>query len=244
MTDMIELTELWIASANQKKRAELERLLTPLGIRLRSLADLPEPLDIVEDRPDFAGNAEVKAVTLARHVGAPALGDDSGLCVDALDGEPGVRSARWAGPDATDSDRIDLLLHRIQARTTLARPDRDARFVCHLCLADANGNVLARIEETCEGFILDAPRGEGGFGYDPVFAPFDIPAGSTLPDGTDAETATDHRPSFAELDAAAKDQISHRGKALRQLAGRLAPGSEPPGSEPRPDHRSDPKSTL
>ncbi|MBK8977753.1 MAG: non-canonical purine NTP pyrophosphatase [Planctomycetes bacterium] len=199
--------ELWVASANRKKRKELERLLAPLGFALRSLAELPEPLDIVEDRPDFAGNAEVKATTLARHVGALALGDDSGLCVDALGGEPGVHSARWAGPGATDADRIDKLLHELERRHELAATtDRRARFVCHLCLAAPDGSVLARVEETCEGVIVDTPRGSDGFGYDPVF----------VPDAGDGDPGP--APTFAELSAAAKDAISHRGKALRSLA--------------------------
>ncbi|MCA8975212.1 MAG: non-canonical purine NTP pyrophosphatase [Planctomycetes bacterium] len=198
---------LWIASANQKKRNELERLLAAAGgLELKTMADLAEPLDIVEDRPDFAGNAEVKAVTLARLVGAPALGDDSGLRVDALGGAPGVHSARWAGPDATDHDRIDKLLAELGDR-----PDRSARFVCHLCLADATGKVLARIEESCEGRILTAPRGEAGFGYDPVFvaAAFQRPGAGEID------------PSFAELSAEQKDAVSHRGKALRALAAWL-----------------------
>ncbi len=199
---------LWIASANQKKRKELERLLAAAGgLELRTMADLAEPLDIVEDRPDFAGNAEVKAVTLARLVGAPALGDDSGLCVDALGGAPGVHSARWAGPDATDRDRIDKLLDELGGR-----PDRGARFVCHLCLAGADGKVLARIEETCEGRILTAPRGEAGFGYDPVF----------VAEAFQRAGAGEIDPSFAELSAEQKDAVSHRGKALRALAAWLA----------------------
>ncbi|MFO1053858.1 MAG: non-canonical purine NTP pyrophosphatase [Planctomycetota bacterium] len=191
--------ELWIASGNQKKRKELERLLAPLGFRIRTMAELDEPIEFVEDRPDFAGNAEIKATGLARLVGGFAVGDDSGLCVDALGGEPGVRSARWAGPDASDADRIRKLLDALTGVQ-----DRRARFVCSICLAAPDGGVLARFADTCEGVILTTPRGAGGFGYDPAFAPLDQPQ-------------RESPLSFAELDAAAKDRISHRGRALRRL---------------------------
>lgn len=192
---------LWIASGNEKKRVELERLLGPLGYELRLQSEVAGFAPVVEDRPDFAGNAELKAIALARATNAPALGDDSGLCVDALDGRPGVHSARYAGDGATDRDRIDKLLGELEG---VAPARRTARFVCHVCLADAAGEVLCRIEEGCDGSILEGPRGDGGFGYDPVFV------------------AAEHRgldvaPTFAQLSAAEKDAVSHRGRALRRL---------------------------
>ncbi len=196
------MTDLWIASNNAKKRDELERLLGPLGYSLRRLAEAPGPVAMREDAPDFAGNAAIKARALARAVAAPAIGDDSGLCVDALDGRPGVLSARYGGEGATDDDRVRLLLEELHG---VPAPRRTARFVCHLCLAAADGRVLAAIEESCEGRIATAPRGRHGFGYDPVFVP------DAAPDST-----------FAELDAGQKDALSHRGKALRQLLTRLA----------------------
>ena len=196
---------LWIASGNAKKRRELERLLEPLGWQIRTLADLPEPIDIVEDGDTFAANAAIKAQTLARLVGAPALGDDSGLCVDALDGRPGIFSARYAGDDASDSDRIRKLLGELDDR-----PDRgrDAQFVCHVCIADANGEVATRVEERCHGTIRRSPSGTDGFGYDPVFEPTTQPTEITR--------------TFAEFSAEEKDEVSHRGKALRGLAERLS----------------------
>ena len=193
---------LWIASGNAKKRVELTRLLEPLGYRLRLQSELPDPPEVVEDQPDFAGNAELKAVALARAVGGAAIGDDSGLCVDALDGRPGVLSARYAGPGASDADRVSRLLAEL-AGVPPAR--RTARFVCHICLADATGAVLARFERACEGRIAETPAGGGGFGYDPVF----VAAGS------------DGRRTFAELTAEEKDRISHRGQALRELRDHL-----------------------
>jgi XTP/dITP diphosphohydrolase len=197
---------LWIATGNAKKRAEIERLLAPLGLEVRSFADLREPPVVVEDRDTFAGNAELKAATLARAVGECAIGDDSGLSVDALGGAPGVHSARWAGADASDRDRIDKLL------TALAgvRPDRRrARFTCHVCLATGDGSIVARFEETCPGRIRQRPSGSAGFGYDPVFV-------------ADAYADRDPPPTFADLTTAEKDAVSHRGRALRALAAFLA----------------------
>ena len=192
------MTELWIATGNPKKRVELDRLLQPLGIELRLQSEAAEAICVVEDRPDFAGNAEKKATTLARIVGAMAVGDDSGLCVDALDGRPGVLSARYAGEDATDADRIQKLLSEPESA-----PDRSARFVSSVCLAGPDGSILAAFEQSCEGVIQSTPSGDGGFGYDPIFVPREY-----LESGK----------SFAELTAEDKDAISHRGKALRRLA--------------------------
>lgn len=202
----MNLRTLWLASANRKKRLELERVLAPLGWQLASLDDAPRPIEIVEDAADFAGNARIKAVTVARAVGAPALGDDSGLCVDALDGRPGVRSARYAGPDASDADRIDKLLRELAAVPT---PLRTARFVCALCLADGKGAVVAELQDTCEGSIGSAPAGQLGFGYDPVFVPAATRSGTRAP-------------TMAELTNEDKDAISHRGRALRRLIEVLA----------------------
>lgn len=193
---------LWLASGNRKKLQELQRLLAPLGFALHSLDAAPVPVTIVEDAPDFAGNARIKAVTLATAVGALALGDDSGLCVDALDGRPGVKSARYAGPNASDSDRVAKLLGELAGVPT---ERRTARFVCALCLADARGNVVCELQDTCEGSIASAPRGTSGFGYDPIFVP-------------DATRTGDAAPCMAELDAGDKDRVSHRGRALRALA--------------------------
>ena len=188
--------EIWLATANTKKRLELERILAPLGIAIRTRA-----ITVAEDAPDFAGNARQKATALALQVGAPALGDDSGLCVDALHGAPGVHSARYAGPGKTDQERNAKLLREL---AQVPATQRGARFVCSICLADAAGNVLAAFEETCEGTLLMAARGDHGFGYDPLFVPREIP------DKT-----------FAELSPDEKDRVSHRGKALRRLVSYL-----------------------
>lgn len=195
---------LWIGTNNKKKLAELERLLAPLGVEPRTPDQLGVAFDPVEDAPDFAGNARIKASTLARLSGGVALADDSGLCVDALGGRPGVLSARYGGPGLDDRGRLLRLIEEL--RDT---PDerRTARFVCSLCVCAPDGRVLAAIEDACEGTLLRAPQGEGGFGYDPIFVP--------------VEFASDPTKTFAALDSATKDRLSHRGKALRRLAARL-----------------------
>ncbi len=209
---------LWIASGNAKKAAEMERLLAPLGIRLRNPTEIQDAPDPEESAPDFAGNAAIKARTLAAHVGAATVADDSGLCVEALSGRPGVRSARWAGPDANDADRIDKLQQELRGAGALEPAQRAAAFVCSLCLVDASGTVLFASEEQCTGHILMKSVGGGGFGYDPAFCPDpnSTESGSGFPTGT----------SFAQLSATDKDRISHRGKALRRLLAFLRDHSD------------------
>ena len=190
--------------------------------------------EVEEDAPDFAGNAEKKArEALAFLQGKGALGsgregneplarhalprplqhplavhlvmaDDSGLCVDALGGAPGVLSARYAGENASDQDRIDLLLREVAATGDI---ERKARFVCSLVVLEASGSTFFRTENHCEGRILGAPRGKSGFGYDPVFqAEQEIVPGS---EGLGR--------SFAEMTPEEKDALSHRGQALKKL---------------------------
>ncbi len=199
------MRELWIASENAGKLGELARLLKPLGLRLRPQAEAAAAVAVEEDQPTFAGNARKKATALAKIVGAPALADDSGLCVDALQGRPGVQSARWAGPGATDRDRIRKLLEELRP---IAAEDRHAHFTCSLCVVAPDGGLLIEIEEHCRGVILTEPRGEGGFGYDPVFVV--------------EQELRERRPrTFAELTAEDKDAVSHRGRALRRLTEHL-----------------------
>ena len=203
-TSKVFMTILWIGSNNKKKRAELERILAPLQLELHTPEQLGAPFDPVEDQPDFAGNARVKARALATLARGIALADDSGLCVDALDGRPGVLSARYGGPGLDDRGRLLRLLDELR----LVPPARrTAHFTCSLCVCGPDGGVLAAIEERCEGTLLEAPAGSGGFGYDPIFVP--------------REFTGDASKTFAVLDAATKDRLSHRGKALRALLQRL-----------------------
>ncbi|HIE68791.1 MAG TPA: non-canonical purine NTP pyrophosphatase [Planctomycetes bacterium] len=193
-----------MGSNNQKKLAELTRLLKPLGIALRTPDELGQPFDPIEDQPDFAGNARKKATLLANLSGGIALADDSGLCVDALDGRPGVLSARYGGPGLDDRDRLLRLLAELHDVPTAKRT---ARFVCSLCVAAPGDRVLTALEQACEGVLRTEPTGAEGFGYDPIFVPL--------------EYANDPSQSFAVLGADIKDRLSHRGKALRQLTKQL-----------------------
>lgn len=197
---MAALRGLWIGTNNKKKLAELKRMLEPLGVDLRTPDQLGQPFEPVEDQHDFRGNARKKAMLLASLAKGMALADDSGLCVDALGGRPGVLSARYGGPDLDDRGRLERLLSEL---ARVPERDRTAHFTCSLCVCSPEGRVLASIEEHCHGTLLGAPSGDGGFGYDPIFVP--------------REFAGDPAKSFARLDAATKDRLSHRGKALRKL---------------------------
>ncbi len=184
------------ASANPKKVEELARLV-PGWVTL-----VPRPHEVgevEESAPTLEGNAIIKAVEIANHTGEWALADDTGLVVDALGGEPGVRSARFAGDDATDAENRALLLRRLSNVT-----DRRARFRTVLAVVHATGEIHVLSGE-CEGVISTAERGHHGFGYDSLFVP----------------AAGDGR-TFAEMAPTEKDVLSHRGAALRQLPGLLS----------------------
>lgn len=178
-----------IATHNKHKLQELQRILTPLGIEAIT-ADLSE---VEETGTTFAENACLKAKAACEETGLPAVADDSGLEVDALDGRPGVYSARYAGEDATDAQRIEKLLGEL---AEVPAEKRTARFVSSICCVFPNGDIL-RAEGECPGSIAFAPAGEDGFGYDPVFL-----CGEK---------------TFAQMSAAEKDAVSHRGKALEKF---------------------------
>ena len=193
-----------LASANPKKAVELQELLDGSGLDLQVVARPPDLAVPEEDAPDFLGNARLKAVAVAEATGELAIADDSGLVVDALGGEPGVRSARYAGEDATDDQNVDLLLQRLAQAGATTPEQRTARFRSSVVARAADGRELVA-EGEVEGRIIDERRGAGGFGYDPVF----------VPDDGDGRT-------FAEMSADEKHAISHRGRALRDLLPRLA----------------------
>ncbi|HEU5149375.1 MAG TPA: RdgB/HAM1 family non-canonical purine NTP pyrophosphatase [Iamia sp.] len=192
---------LVLATANPHKTTEIRAILAAAGVAI-DLVPRPEDVpDVVEDAPDLVGNARLKAEALAAATGLPALSDDTGLEVDALGGRPGVRSARYAGEDGNAAANIAKLLGEL-ADVPAAR--RTARFRTVAMVRWPDGRELAA-EGVVEGVIVDAPRGADGFGYDPVFV---ADEGGGL--------------SFAEMEAPAKDAISHRGRALRALAALLA----------------------
>ncbi|XOQ44211.1 MAG: dITP/XTP pyrophosphatase [Clostridium sp.] len=185
--------ELIIATHNQHKIQEFQRILSPLGVEIKT-AQLQE---VEETGRTFEENALLKAEAACRATGLPAVADDSGLMVDALNGEPGVYSARYAGEGASSEACNKKLL---RALSNVPKEQRSAKFVCSICCVFPNGDrITARGE--CRGTIAFAPRGTGGFGYDPLFL-----VGEK---------------SFAELSGKEKDAISHRGRALRQFAEKL-----------------------
>ncbi|TLS53487.1 XTP/dITP diphosphatase [Paenibacillus antri] len=201
-----------VATRNKGKAAEFREMLAPLGYEVLSLLDMPDSAapDVVEDGATFAANAEKKARSAAAALGRPALADDSGLVVDALDGAPGVYSARYAGENADDARNNEKLLRELAARGE-RREDvapgaaalSAARFVCALALHDPETNETTFAEGACEGFILDEARGAGGFGYDPLF--YSPALGKTFGEATPEE----------------KHRLSHRGQALRAMAEKL-----------------------
>jgi XTP/dITP diphosphohydrolase len=190
------IAALVLATRNRHKLIEVGRLLAPAEIIAEPLPDavtLPP-----EDGETFADNALPKARAAARATGRPAIADDSGIESQALGGAPGVRSARYAGPNASDQENLDKLLREAPAESRL-------RYVCALAFVDPRSGEERVFFGACRGCLADAPRGEGGFGYDPVF----------LPD-EDGQNRT-----MAELSDAEKDMISHRGHAVRELLGWL-----------------------
>lgn len=201
--------ELFFGTGNQGKLKELLRLVEGLPIRVVTAADLGRPLpEVVEDGATFAENAAKKAAAFARFSGRIALADDSGLCVDALGGAPGVVSARWSeaeAPGLTGLSR-DLANNEKLLRLLAGEPKdrRGGAYHAVLALAAPDGAILASVEGRCAGRIGRAPRGSGGFGYDPLF----VPEGRAL--------------TMAELSPADKDALSHRGAAFRALRPALA----------------------
>ena len=194
-----------LASANPKKVAELRDVLVGAwGEGVELLGRPAAVAEVPEDAEDFLGNARVKALALSAATGEAALADDSGLEVDGLGGAPGVRSARYAGPGASDADNLAQLLAALEAYPE-GHPARRARFRCAVVLVTPAGEVVG--QGTVEGRIARSPRGVGGFGYDPVFVP-DEGGGRT----------------FAEMSAEEKHAISHRGRALDELRRAIEEG--------------------
>ncbi len=188
------MAQLVIASRNFGKIREFRDLLRPLRNEILSLADLSIDAEFEESGKTFAENARLKALAYSQWTPLPVLADDSGLEVDALGGRPGIHSARYAGPAASDSDRIRKLLRELQN----SGGSRQARFVCCLALAE-RGVLLLESEGACHGIIAEVPRGTQGFGYDPVFL---FPKlGKT----------------YAELSEAEKNRYSHRSRAVASL---------------------------
>jgi XTP/dITP diphosphohydrolase len=203
--------EILLATGNTKKLIELRRMVaehpaaSALDIRVRGLADFPAHPEPAETERSFEGNALIKARAGVAATGLPSVADDSGLAVDVLNGMPGVRSARWSGPDATDEQNNELLLRQL---ADVADRERTAQFVSAVALVLPDGREFVR-HGRMPGRLLSGLRGDNGFGYDPMFV-------------ADATMARGERLSNGELSAEQKDAISHRGIAVRAIIEVLA----------------------
>jgi Xanthosine triphosphate pyrophosphatase len=187
---------LVLGTGNRKKGAEMAELFAPLGFAVKTLADFAEKIDVVEDGRSFAENAAKKATEQAIFLKMPVLAEDSGIVVDALDGAPGIFSARFSGENATDQSNNDLLLEKL-AKVPWER--RTAHYVCHMTLADAEGRIIAETSGACGGRIRFELAGTNGFGYDPLFE------------------VVEYHETFGRLAPIVKRVISHRSRAARQM---------------------------
>lgn len=194
------MKEVLIATNNLGKKKDFEALFKPLGIQVLTLQDLEVPIDVEETGVTFEENAILKAETVASMLGKTVIADDSGLEIDALDGAPGVYSARYAGNDSTDDENIDKALEALEG---VDEVNRTARFRCVLAVAGPDMKTVV-FSGSCEGVITTERRGENGFGYDPIFY------------------VSDKKRTMAELTAIEKSEISHRGVALDKLQAALS----------------------
>lgn len=194
-------SKIVIASQNAKKIVEMRRILqqASLDVEIVGTDQFPDLADVEETGSTFADNAMLKARAVSAATGFAAAGDDSGLCVDALNGMPGILSARWAGGHGNDQANLDLVLAQMRH---VPESRRGASFVCAVAYADPEGNEFI-VEGSMSGTLIDQPRGTNGFGYDPIFVP------------------TGHVVTSAEMESDAKDAISHRGKALKKFVAQL-----------------------
>lgn len=190
------MREIIIATKNAGKVKDFETLFSPKGFKVKSLLDFPEIEDVEETGVTFAENATLKAEAISSALNKPVIADDSGLAIAALNGEPGVYSARYAGENKDDNANIEKVLQKLN---DVPFEKRTARFHCALAIA-VPGKRTEIVEGTCEGHILEEKRGENGFGYDPIFF------------------VEKWRCSMAELTKEQKNQISHRANALKKLA--------------------------
>jgi len=191
---------LILGTRNRKKLVELAELFEPHGIHVKALDEFPQAIEVEESGDTFAANAALKATVQARHLKQWVLGEDSGLCVDALGGAPDVRSARFSGNGATDATNNALLLAKLEG---VPLEKRTAHYVCHATLSDPSGEIRAESEDYCRGRILRAESGRGGFGYDPLFE------------------VVEYHQTFGELNPAVKWVVSHRARAIRAMVRQI-----------------------
>ncbi len=195
------IDRLVLGTGNRKKLLEMEILLQSTGLRLQTLSEFTGIVEVVEDGQSFAENAQKKASGYALATGCWTVCDDSGICVDALDGAPGIYSARFAGPNADDAANNRLLLEKLKG---VPDDERTAHYTCHIALADPSGAIRMESEGICRGRLRHEADGQGGFGYDPLFE---------LPE---------YHTTFGRLGSVAKSVISHRARALRDFCRQFA----------------------
>lgn len=193
-------SQIVLGSRNPKKSAEMAALLEPHGFQVVSVAQFPAATEVVEDGHSFAENAAKKASQTAQEIGQWVLAEDSGLCVDALDGAPGIYSARFAGEQATDEANNRLLIEKL---AEIPDERRGAHYVCHVCLANPDGQIELTEEARCLGRIGHKPMGSNGFGYDPYFI---LPA---------------YHRTFGQLSPLVKSVLSHRARAFSRFVPKL-----------------------
>jgi XTP/dITP diphosphohydrolase len=191
-----QITKLVVGTRNHGKISELRELFGKLPVDLAGLDEFGVMDDVEETGATFFENAVIKARAYSNATGLPAIADDSGLAVDALDGAPGVLSARYAGEDTSFPEKICRLLKEVEAS---GAADRSAQFVCAMAVADKNGEIIVTAEGICHGKLASEPRGSGGFGYDPIF----VPSG--------------YHETFGQLSSDIKQEISHRALAAKKI---------------------------
>lgn len=192
------LNKLLVATGNKGKLVEIRQILKDTEVL--GLKDVNIDVDVEETGTTFAENAYIKAYEISKLSGLPVLADDSGLLVDALDGAPGVYSARFAGEDANDDDNVNKLLGLL---SNIPENERHARFACAMCLIFPDGRKIEAFGVSCEGYIINEKRGENGFGYDPVFY------------------SPDYNKTFSQMSMEEKNKVSHRKAALIELSKKL-----------------------
>jgi XTP/dITP diphosphohydrolase len=185
-----------VASRNRKKVGEILELLAPFGFHIASVGEFPDAPEVDESGNTFSENAAKKAREIAQHLSAWTIGEDSGLSVDALGGAPGIYSARYSDPGATDERNNEKLQREL---ASVPPEKRTAAYTCSIALADPSGEIRVQCEDYCRGRIIGEPRGSNGFGYDPYFL---IP---------------EYHQTFGELASAVKQQISHRARAFHRF---------------------------
>jgi XTP/dITP diphosphohydrolase len=200
INDLARHRSLFLGTNNKKKILELEQLLHPRGFDLKTPRDFSDTFDVDETGTTFIENARLKAIAQAKHRGMWTIGEDSGLCVLALNGDPGVISARFSGPGATDESNNQLLLERMK---DIPMDGRQAYYISTIALAAPDGEIHIETSGECWGKVLSEYRGHGGFGYDPLFE------------------IVEYHQTFAEMGAAVKRAISHRARSLRAFLRKL-----------------------